>query len=254
MPENMKEIPSGKEFVEQENEGTKVYVVDYDMKQAEIMMLSKKEMYNPETVAAAAIFNEYFGGGMGSIVFQEMRESKALAYSVYSVYRSPSDSSKSHYTMAYIGTQADKLAEAMTGMTDLLNNMPESEKSFELAKKAAIEKIRTERITKASKIFNYETALKRGVNRDLRKDIYDAIPNMTMEDLKAFHQKYIQDGEYNIMVIGKKEGFKHGRPCKIWPSRNIIFRRRFRLLNQKLTSIKIPQAQVTLEGFFCLIN
>ena len=217
MPESMKAIPAGKDFVEQENEGTKVYVVDYDMKQAEIMMLSKKEMYNAETVAAAAIFNEYFGGGMGSIVFQEMRESKALAYSVYSVYRSPGDSSKSHYTMAYIGTQADKLAEAMTGMTDLLNNMPESEKSFELAKKAAIEKIRTERITKASKIFDYETALKRGVNRDLRKDIYDAIPYMTMKNLKAFHQKYIKGGQYNIMVIGKKEGLNMEALSKYGP-------------------------------------
>lgn len=202
----LKAIPEAKSFVEQENKNTQVYVVDYEMKQAEIMMLSKKEMYNPETVAAAAIFNEYFGGGMGSIVFQEMRESKALAYSVYSVYRSPSDSAKAHYTMAYIGAQADKLKEAMEGMSDLLNNMPESEKSFQLAKKAAMEKIRTERITKASKIFNYETALKRGLDRDLRKDIYDAIPDMTMEDLKAFHKKYIQNGNYNIMVIGKKEG------------------------------------------------
>ncbi|MBL4708537.1 MAG: insulinase family protein [Flavobacteriales bacterium] len=206
VPAEMKAIPEAKKFVEQKNEGTNVYVVDYEMKQAEIMMLSKKEMYNPKTVAAAAIFNEYFGGGMGSIVFQEMRESKALAYSVYSTFRSPGDSAKSHYTMAYIGTQADKLKEAMEGMTDLLNNMPESEKSFELAKKAAIEKIRTERITKASKIFNYETALKRGVDHDLRKDIYEAIPTMTMTDLKAFHEEYVKDGNYNIMVIGKKEG------------------------------------------------
>lgn len=199
-------VPEAKKFVEQENEGTKVYLVDYEMKQAEIMMLSKKEIYNPKTVAAAAIFNEYFGGGMGSIVFQEMRESKALAYSVYSVFRSPADASKSHYTMAYIGTQADKLKEAMLGMTDLLNNMPESEKSFELAKKAALEKIRTERITKARKIFNYETALRRGVDHDLRKDVYDAVPNMTIADLKAFHEEYVKNGEYNIMVIGKKDG------------------------------------------------
>ncbi len=205
-PQELMAIPEGKVFVEQENEGTKVYVVDYDMKQAEIYMLSKKELYNPKTVAAAAIYNEYFGGGMGSIVFQEMRESKALAYSVYSVYRSPSDSAKSHYAMAYIGTQADKLKEAMAGMMDLLNNMPESEKSFELAKKGALEKIRTERITKSSKLWNYETALKRGVDYDLRKDVYEAVPNMTMADLKAFHEEYIKDGQYNIMVIGKTDG------------------------------------------------
>ncbi len=205
VPEKLLAIPEGVKFPEVDNDGNKVYVVDYDMKQAEIMMLSKKEKYNPKTVAAAAIFNEYFGGGMGSIVFQEMRESKALAYSVYSVYRSPSDSAKSHFTMAYIGAQADKLPEAMAGMTDLLNNMPESEKSFELAKKAALEKIRTERITKSSKLFNYETALKRGVDYDLRKDVYEQVPTMTLADLKAFHEKYVKNGQYNIMVIGKKE-------------------------------------------------
>jgi zinc protease len=205
-PETMQTISASKEFIEQENEQNEVYVVDYDMKQAEIMMLAKKELYNPKTVAAAAIFNEYFGGGMGSIVFQEMRESKALAYSVYSVFRSPSDSAKAHYVMAYIGTQADKLQEAMAGMTDLLNNMPESEKSFELAKKAALEKIRTERITKFSKLWNFETAEKRGLDYDIRKDVYDAIPAMTMVDLKAFHAEYIKDSQYNIMVIGKKDG------------------------------------------------
>lgn len=204
-PDEMKPIPEGKSFPELDNEEDKVYVVDYDMEQAEIIMLSKKKLYDPKNVAAAAIFNEYFGGGMGSIVFQEMRESKALAYSVYSVYRSPSDSAKAHYVMAYIGTQADKLPEAMAGMTELLNNMPEAEKSFELAKKSALEKIRTERITKTSKLWNYETALKRGLDYDIRKDIYEQVPNMTMADLKAFHEEFIKDGKYNIMVIGDKK-------------------------------------------------
>ena len=114
-------IPSKNEFIEQPMDKPMVYVVDYDMKQAEVMMLAKGDKLNVDKYAIIKYHNEYFGGGMSSIVFQEMRESKALAYSVYSVYRSPSDSSKSHYTMAYIGTQADKLAEAMTGMTDLLN-------------------------------------------------------------------------------------------------------------------------------------
>ena len=204
-PEQLKSIPEGIQYEEVQQEKNSVYLVNYDMKQAEIVMISKKELYNPKTVAAAAIFNEYFGGGMGSIVFQEMRESKALAYSVYSTFQSPGDSAKAHYVLAYIGTQADKLKEAMAGMTDLLNNMPESEKSFELAKKAAIEKIRTERITKNSILWNYETALKRGVNYDLREDVYKAIPEMTFEDLKQFHANYVKDGYYSIMVIGDQK-------------------------------------------------
>ena len=203
-PADLKALPERGQFTEVDNDGNAVYVVDYDMEQAEIIMLAKKKLYDPKNVAAAAIFNEYFGGGMGSIVFQEMRESKALAYSVYSVYTSPGDSSKSHYVMAYIGTQADKLPEAMAGMSDLLNDMPESEKSFELAKKAAMEKIRTERITKSSKLWNYESALKRGVEYDLRMDVYKQVPNMTIQDLRDFHHEFIENSEYNIMVIGDK--------------------------------------------------
>lgn len=204
-PENLKEVPPATEYVQLATEETKVYVVDYDMKQAEILMLSKGETYNPETVALATVFNEYFGGGMGSIVFQEMRESKALAYSVFSSFTSPRDSIKSHYVLAYIGTQADKLPEAMAGMTELMNNMPESDKNFAMAKKAAMEKISTERITKTGILWNYETALKRGINRDLRKDVFEAIPEMTMADLKSFYEQKIQGRNYNIMVIGKKE-------------------------------------------------
>lgn len=204
-PKDLMTPTNGKEFAEQSQETTNVYWVDYDMEQAEIILLSKKEKYNPKTAAVADIYNEYFGGGMGSIVFQEMRESKALAYSVYSTFSSPADSSKAHYVMAYIGTQADKLEEAMAGMTDLLNNMPESEKSFELAKKAALEQIRTQRITKTSKLWNYETALKRGLDYDIRKNIYEAIPSLKMEDLKAFHQEYVKDGQYDIVLIGDKD-------------------------------------------------
>jgi predicted Zn-dependent peptidase len=35
------------------------------------------------------LFNNYFGGGMGSVVFQTIRESKALAYSTYSYFSLP---------------------------------------------------------------------------------------------------------------------------------------------------------------------
>ena len=59
---------------------------------------------------------------MSSIVFQDMRESKALAYSVYSTYSIPKEPEKRHYSFSYVGTQSDKLEETFS-MTDLLENM-----------------------------------------------------------------------------------------------------------------------------------
>ena len=77
---------------------------------------------------------------MGSIVFQTLRESKALAYSVYSAYRTPRENDKSHYVTAYIGTQADKLAEAMVGMNELLTTIPEVEANLENAKRQSFKR------------------------------------------------------------------------------------------------------------------
>lgn len=200
----LKAIPEPMAFTQQDTPKNKVFVIDYDMKQAEILMLSKDQAYNLSVIPTITLFNEYFGGNMGSIVFQTMRESKALAYSVFSRYTLPDNKNKSHYVMAYIGTQSDKLPEAMAGMVDLLNNMPESDNLFASAKKATEEQIRTERITKSNILFNYMNAKKLGNNHDIRKDIYDALPTLTFENIKSFQQTRIKNKKYNIMVLGSK--------------------------------------------------
>ena len=205
---DLKEIPVKKEFVEEAMDKPMVYVVDYDMKQAEVMMLSKGDKFNIHDMSKYCqikFHNEYFGGGMSSIVFQEMRESKALAYSVYSTYTLPRDTNTSHYLMSYIGTQADKLSEAMIGMTELLDVMPEAESNMKNAKEAIEQRIRTERVTKSKVLSEYEKAYKLGIKHDLRNDLYDAVQNFDMNSLKEFHNSHISNGTRVIMVLGSKD-------------------------------------------------
>jgi predicted Zn-dependent peptidase len=204
VPAGLRPVPPAIRFDEQPTQQNTVYVVNYDMKQAEIIMMSKGEMYNPVNTPEARMFNEYFGGGMSSVVFQDMRESKALAYSVYSTYQTPVKKDRSHYVFAYIGTQADKLPEAMSGMTSLLNNMPESDVLFNASKDAVLQKIRTERITKSGVLFNYESARKLGLDHDIRKDVYEKMPSLSMNEIRAFHGKYMKDKTYSILVLGDK--------------------------------------------------
>ena len=205
---DLKEIPTKKKFVESEMDKPIVYVVDYDMKQAEVMILSKGDkpnMQNMNKYSRIKFHNEYFGGGMSSIVFQEIRESKALAYSVYSTYTLPRDTNTSHYLMSYIGTQADKLSEAMIGMSELLNVMPEAESNMKNAKEAIEQKIRTERLTKSKVLSEYEKAYKLGIKHDVRKDLYESVKNFDMSSLKEFHNSYISNGTRVIMVLGSKD-------------------------------------------------
>ena len=199
------EPPVQAEYPELPTTENAVYVVNYpDMVQAEILLLTRKETYDAANIPEIVLYNEYFGGGMSGIVFQELRESKALAYSSFSAYTTPQKSGKSHYNIAYIGTQADKLPEAMKGLFDLLNDMPSSELTFNSAKDNVIQKINTERITKAGILYNYLASQKLGLDRDLRKDIYEKAAKMTLEDIQKFQEKHVKNSKYTILVLGDK--------------------------------------------------
>lgn len=199
------DVPSEKVFEEKSYDKNIVYFVDYDMVQCEILFLSKSIDYNPEITPKVKLFNEYFGGSMGSIVFQEMRESKALAYSVRSYYKNASKANDPNYVISYIGTQSDKFHDAIKGMNELLNDMPESKLAFENAKEAIINTIETNRITKTNILFTYENSKKLGVNHDLRKDVYEYIPNATFAEIKKFQEEYVANQPQAILVIGSKD-------------------------------------------------
>lgn len=196
-------IPPQKKFEQLSTPENRIFVVNYpDMVQAEILMLSKKENYNKDLVPYISLYNEYFGGGMSGIVFQELRESKALAYSSFSAYTNPDKKDESHYNLAYIGTQADKLPEAMAGLFGLLNDMPVSENTFNSAKESILQKINTERITKAGILNSFLAAQKLGVDHDLRKDVYEKAMQMSINDIKKFQNDNIKDSKYTILVLG----------------------------------------------------
>ena len=201
----LKDSPAPVKFEEQPTKENNVLVANYDgMVQAEIIFLTKKELYNKDKVPVITMYNEYFGGGMSGIVFQEIRESKALAYGTFSSYSTPPRKDRSHYNISYIGTQADKLPEAMQGMVELLNNMPESELTFESAKKNLIQKINTERITKSGILVSYLNAQKLGLDYDLRKDVYEKALNISLSEIKIFQEENVKNSNFVVLVLGDK--------------------------------------------------
>jgi predicted Zn-dependent peptidase len=140
---------------------------------------------------------------MSSVVFQTLRESKALAYSVRGSYRSPSKPDEAHYIYAYIGAQADKSDEALSGLLELLNEMAESDISFNDSKNAILKQMQTERITKEAILWRYESAKRMNLDKyDIRKDIYKQVPDLTMADIGKFFDEYIKNKKYTFLVLG----------------------------------------------------
>ena len=204
-PELFQTPPSNEPFRDLEQVNNLVYVVDYNMTQAEVILLTRDELYDPSIVPAATLFNEYYGGGMSSVVFQELREAKALAYSVFSVYKTPKQKKEHNYIVSYIGTQADKLPEALEGISNLMKKLPKSPKLFVSAQSGIQQKISTERLTKTEILFNYEEAVRLGHSDDIRKEIYYDTARMDLGDIEKFYNQHFTNKKHVMLVLGKKE-------------------------------------------------
>jgi len=93
----------------------------------------------------------------------------------------------------------------MAGMMELINNMPVSDNNFISAKEAILQGIRTERITKAGILFNYENNRKLGIDYDNRKDMFAQVPTLTFDNIKSFEETHLKNKQYTVLVVGKKE-------------------------------------------------
>ena len=198
-------ISDNKRFAETETYKPTVYFCNYNMKQAEVVMLSKDEKFNKDLFPFITLYGDYYGSGLSSILFQEVREKMGLAYSVNSSISAPSYAYESHYIQCYVGTQADKLETTMKQMSNLLNTMVEVPKQFEGARTSAVKNLESEWVTGEGIFAAYDRAAKRGLNYDVRKEMYEKIPNISMNDLKAFFDKHVKGKSFTYLVIGKKE-------------------------------------------------
>ena len=149
-----------------------------------------------------ALFNEYFGGGMNTIVFQELREARGLAYSASAFYVEPDYQDMPEYFFTYIITQNDKMMDCINQFHSILNEMPQSESSFDIAKESLTKKLASQRTTKFSLINAWLTAQLLGIDYDINKRIYEALPNLTMADVLRFANEQVANKTYNYVILG----------------------------------------------------
>ena len=180
--------PSPKIFSEPETTD-KVYFANYDMVQAEMSRIARGEKYDSKIAGTVAVFNAYFGSGLSSIVFQEIRESKSLAYSARANYGMANDKNLDDYMQVNIGTQANKLPQAIDAISALLTDMPKIDKQFNNAKESSLKQIASSRIIKSNIFFNQLALNKLGFDYDIRKDIYKDIQGLTLNATDILQQR-----------------------------------------------------------------
>ncbi|MBI9033006.1 MAG: insulinase family protein [Bacteroidales bacterium] len=212
-PETLLDYPAPVEYAEKTMSQTEVFFVDYDMVQANFITLSKGNSFDKSIMTDARLFNEYFS----TIVFQEIREARGLAYSAGSSFVIPSKKDRSNFIFSFVATQADKLGTASDALQGLFSEVPQAAVQFNSAKDAILTKIETERITKDGVFWTYLNNKDRGIDYDYRKDVYENVKEANIDKFVEFFNKETKDQNYNFLVIADRDAIDMETLKKIGP-------------------------------------
>ena len=219
---DLKPALENKPYLDQLANENEVWIAPYQAKNIYMRMYHNEGRdWTHEESAVRALLNEYFGGGMNGIVFQEMRETRGLAYNAYAIYNRPAVKGRKESFMTHIITQNDKMMDAVNHFNEIMNQMPASEAAFKIAKEALTKQLASNRINKMSIIWNYIAAQKLGIDYDLNAKIYEQLPQLTLQNVVDFAKQRIADKSYRYIILGDEKELDMKSLEKIGPIRRL---------------------------------
>ena len=215
-------VPEGKEYKMEEIKQNEIYIAPYDAKN--IYLRSYQNTGKKSDVkdgALISLFNEYYGGGMNTIVFQELRETRGLAYNAGAAYYTPVRKDEKDYFMRHIITQNDKMMDCIHVFDEITDNLPQNEASFNLAKQNLMKSIQSRRVTKAGVINAYFNAKLMGIDYDVTKLYYEQLPSLTLQDITNFEKQNIVGKPYRMVILGDEKNLDMKSLEKIAPIKRL---------------------------------
>ncbi|MFC2113751.1 M16 family metallopeptidase [Bacteroidota bacterium] len=173
--------------------------------QSQVYILREGKVTDLQQRAFANAFNEYFGTGMSSIIFQEIREFRSLAYSAYASYKSPYYLDKPGYLSGFLSTQSDKTIEALEAMIGLIDTIPVKPERMETVRNAIILSISANRPGFRNLSVWVEYWQKIGYTDDPRKLYVPIWQNMNFEDIQQFYYSNVGQSPIIIAITGDKK-------------------------------------------------
>ena len=150
---------------------------------------------------AALLINTVLGGGISSRLFQEIREKRGLAYSVYSFLSSYSDTG---VWGLYAGTAKENVNKVIETAAKELSSLPDTMGSDELE--------RAKRQLKAAVMFGMESSSSRMqslANQQIfygrhytPEEIISEIDSVTLKEARELAGKLVSSGPMAITVLG----------------------------------------------------
>ena len=197
-------FPPRRIFRQLPTEKPRVFLLPYDSAQFLVGIRSRGDQFTPDPGKTAKInlFNQYFGaGGLDDVVFQEIRESRSLAYSAYAIYGEADEKDRYDIIFGFVGTQPDKFFDAADQMLRLFRKMPLYPGKIEQARTKLLKNLSASK-TYGNLVGIWFESEKTGIKRDLKPEIFAALSKLTPQQIADFAAKELAQRKYEIFVVG----------------------------------------------------
>ena len=203
LTEGMK--PSNSPFIQDRqsyDKPTVLFLPNSNVQQADIYFYINGRPYDIASDVASDAFNQYMSGGFTGLIMYEIREKRSMAYTAYGVDATPSLPGKDCYFYGYIGTQSDKVVDAISAYMDIINDMPIDSTNMEALRAALSQAGQSAKPSMRSKASTFEYWKMLGYKDDPAKINADAIDALTIEDIQAFYEQNIKGKPMTIILMG----------------------------------------------------
>lgn len=215
-------VPEGKPYALQETPKNEIFIAPYEAKNIYLRQYHNEgKQWNPEQAGVMAVFNDYFGGGMNTIVFQELRETRGLAYNAGAGYVRPSLKGQPEYFFTHIISQTDKMMDCINVFKQIVDTMPLNQAAFDLAKQNLVKSLQTSRTTKFGVISRYMNNRQLGIDYDLNEKIYHQLPNVTLQDIERFEKENMVNKPLRMVILGDEKNLDMDALEKIAPVKKL---------------------------------
>ncbi len=202
VPEQLMDTPPYRFRTARAIDSNQIYVVNQTTAQAQVRIEFPDGEYDEALTVPSSLYNPYFGTSMSSVVFQELREARALAYSAQAQYAQGGRVGAENLGLGVISSQNDKTVEALGAFLDLFENMPVSGERFEVAKNSLLNRYRTSTIGFRQINGTVRSWERLGISGDPRASRFAQLQSSTLEDMLAFQRRNIAGKPKLISIVG----------------------------------------------------
>lgn len=182
-----------------------IYFLNHPSAQSNIDLIIPESETDPSENVLSSFYNQYMDGGMGAVMFQEVRESRSLAYSTWSYFFQGGRLGDQDQMLAYIGTQADKTLDSVKLLIDLMRKPPRSESHFNRAHQALDNQYRTSRVDFRELFSTVDSWAELGFDHDPRPVDFKKVDQVTLDQLFDFIQQKIASKPLTLTIVGDRD-------------------------------------------------